>query len=96
MRATERISLLRVLASGGATPEEMNMIFRALAVATVVAAYAAPAMADEYYVVRDTRTQKCTVVTERPRDTTLVQVGPLAFKTRDEADRQVTTICTTK
>ncbi len=54
------------------------------------------AMAAEYYVVREKTTQKCKVVETRPTETTWVQVGPLAFKTRDEADRQLAVICKEK
>lgn len=74
------------------------MIWKTLAAAVVVASFAAPAMADEYYVVRDSRTQECKVVTTttQPTETTWVRVGPLAFKTQDEAQKQVTTICSSK
>lgn len=54
--------------------------------AALVLAFAAPALADEYYVVRDTTTKKCTIVDKRPTTTTITQVGPLAFKTRTEAE----------
>jgi hypothetical protein len=55
--------------------------------AALVLAFAAPALADEYYVVRDTTTKKCTIVDKRPTSTTTItQVGPLAFKTRTEAE----------
>jgi hypothetical protein len=55
--------------------------------AALVLAFAAPALADEYYVVRDTTTKKCTIVDKRPTTTTTItQVGPLAFKTRTEAE----------
>jgi hypothetical protein len=55
-------------------------------------AYALPANAD-YYVVQEKSTKKCKVVETVPTDETWVQIGPVAFKTRDEADRQVTVIC---
>jgi Tfp pilus assembly protein PilE len=55
-----------------------------LAVA-ILAGVASPAWAD-YYVVRDVKTKKCTVVDQKPTTTTTVtQVGPMAFKTREEA-----------
>lgn len=57
-----------------------------------LAAMAAPAMADEYYVVRGPD-RECRVVDSRPADTTIVQLGPLAFKTRDEAERERTILC---
>lgn len=68
----------------------------ALAAATTISAIPNIASADEYYVVRRPKTRECTVVESRPRDTTLLQVGPLAFKTRDEADRQRTVLCQNK
>jgi hypothetical protein len=59
-----------------------------LLVSTVVlVSFTLPALADEYYVVRDTKTKKCTIVSQKPTTTTTVtQVGPLAFKTRTEAE----------
>ena len=63
-----------------------------LAVATV-AMLSSSALAAEYYVVQDKATKKCKVVETRPTETTWVQVGPLAFKTQDEADKQIKVIC---
>jgi hypothetical protein len=63
-----------------------------LAVATV-AMLSSSALAAEYYVVQDKTTKKCKVVETRPTETTWVQVGPLAFKTQDEADKQIKVIC---
>ena len=55
------------------------------------------AIAADYYVVREKSTQKCKVVETRPTtETTWIQVGPLAFKTREEADRQLAVICKEK
>jgi hypothetical protein len=56
------------------------------------------AMAAEYYVVQEKATKKCKVVETRPSatETTWIQVGPLAFKTREEAEKQVTVICKEK
>ena len=56
------------------------------------------ALAAEYYVVQEKATKKCKVVETRPAatETTWVQVGPMAFKTRDEAEKQVTVICKEK
>jgi len=51
------------------------------------------ASAAEYYVVQEKSTKKCKVVESRPTEVTWVQVGPLAFKTRDEAEKQVKVIC---
>lgn len=55
-------------------------------------ATAAPAFADEYYVVRGPD-RDCRVVETRPVEKTYVQVGPVAFATREEAEKQVTVLC---
>ena len=47
----------------------------------------------DYYVVQEKATKKCRVVETRPTETTWVQVGPLSFKTQDEAQSQVTVLC---
>ena len=64
--------------------------------AAVVAAIAVPAFAQstttEYYVVQDTKTKRCTIVDKKPTTTTVVQVGPAAFKTRTEAETGMKTI----
>jgi hypothetical protein len=53
------------------------------------AAMTTPAFAD-WYVVRGPD-EKCQVVETVPES--YVQIGPLAFSTRDEAERQVEVIC---
>ena len=52
----------------------------------------------EYYVVQDAATKKCTIVDKKPTTTTMVQVGPVAFKSRTEAESGLKTIkvCETK
>ena len=61
---------------------------KALIGAVLVCAFVTPALAaDEFYVVRDTTTKKCTIVDKRPTTTTTItQVGPVAFKSRTEAE----------
>jgi hypothetical protein len=68
----------------------------ALATALVVTAFAQAVT--EYYVVQDTSTKRCTIVDKKPTTTTMVQVGPMAFKTRIEAESGLKTIkvCETK
>jgi len=61
-----------------------------------IAMLSSTAMAAEYYIVQEKATKKCKVVDARPTETTWVQVGPLAFKTRDEADKQVAVVCKEK
>ena len=67
----------------------------------LLAALAIPASAQtttEFYVVQDATTKKCTIVDKKPTTTTSVQVGPVAFKTRTEAEAGMKTIkvCETK
>ena len=72
-------------------------MFKQIAIAAfTITWFGSAAVAAEYYVVREKSSQKCKVVETRPTETTWVQVGPLAFKTREEADRQLTVICKEK
>ena len=52
----------------------------------------APAFADDYYVVRGPD-RECRVVETRPSDTTIVQIGPVAFATREDAERERIVLC---
>jgi hypothetical protein len=56
-------------------------------------AVATPALAAEFYVVRDSATKKCTVVDKRPTLSTISVVGNMAYKSRAEADLAVKTVC---
>lgn len=61
----------------------------------LVIGWAAPALADEYYVVQGP-SHHCTVTTTRPADKEVVtQIGPLAFKSRVEAEDRIkqTKVC---
>jgi hypothetical protein len=66
--------------------------------ALMAAVCSSAAMAAEYYVVQEKATKKCKVVETRPAatETTWVQVGPMAFKTREEADKQIAVVCKEK
>ena len=72
------------------------MVKRICLAAAAVALLSSGASAQEYYVVQETTTKKCKIVESRPTETTWVQVGPLAFKTRDEAEKQIKVICKEK
>jgi hypothetical protein len=50
----------------------------------------------DYYIVQEKATKKCKVVETRPTETTWIQIGPAAFKTKDEADKQVAVVCKEK
>ena len=72
-------------------------MLKKIVLASVLGAFcSSAALAAEYYVVQERTTKKCKVVETRPTETTWVQVGPLAFKSREEADRQVAVICKEK
>lgn len=67
-----------------------------LLAAAAVITFAAPAIADEYYVVRGPD-RHCTVTTSRPTEqTTITQIGPLAFESREKAEDRIRTtkVCT--
>ena len=70
-----------------------------LIMAAAIVALATPALAQSgFFIVQDATTKKCTIVSEKPKDTTTVtQIGPVAFKTRQEAEGSVKTtkVCTT-
>jgi hypothetical protein len=81
--------------------EETPMCGKYLIAAALAAAFAVSASAQtvtEYYVVQDASTKKCTIVDKKPTTTSVVQVGPMAFKTRAEAEAGMKTIavCTSK
>lgn len=64
--------------------------------AAAIALLATSAVAQQYIVVQDKTTQKCKIVETKPTEQTWVQVGPVAFKTREEAEKQITVICKEK
>jgi hypothetical protein len=66
--------------------------------ALLLTAFVTPALADEFYVVQDVKTKKCTIVDKKPATTTEVSVvGTTVFKTRTEAESGMKSIkvCTT-
>jgi hypothetical protein len=65
------------------------MNFRIFAAATLIAGFALPAFAaDEFYVVQDVKTKKCTIVDKKPVEATTTVVSPSGtiYKTRSEAE----------
>ncbi len=65
------------------------MSFRLIAATTLIASFMTPALAaDEFYVVQDAKTKKCTIVDKKPVDTTTTVVSPsgTVYKTRTEAE----------
>ena len=66
--------------------------------ALLLTAFVTPALADEFYVVQDVKTKKCTIVDQKPTTQTTVVVGDGAvFKTRTEAETSLKSVkvCTT-
>ncbi|MGF6433849.1 hypothetical protein [Bradyrhizobium elkanii] len=65
------------------------MNVKAIVAASLLAAFVTPAFAaDEFYVVQDVKTKKCTIVDKKPVDTTTTVVSPsgTVYKTRTEAE----------
>ena len=63
--------------------------------AVMIAAFSLPAFAaDEFYVVQDVKTKKCTIVDKKPVDTTVTVVSPsgTVYKTRTEAEASMKTV----
>ena len=58
-----------------------------LLAATLLIAFVSPALAaDEFYVVQDAKTKKCTIVDKKPTATETTVVGNGMYKTRVEAE----------
>ena len=71
----------------------MSRFVIATVLAAALASQALAQTATEYYVVQDTTTKRCTIVDKKPTTiTTVTQVGPVAFKTRTEAESGMKTI----
>ena len=71
------------------------MNLKAVIAASMIAAFVTPALAaDEYYVVQDVKTKKCTVVDNKPTDTTTTVVSPsgTVYKSRSEAETGMKTV----
>jgi len=66
----------------------MRLIIMASAAAALLFSTAAQAgKADRFYVVQDTGTQKCTIVTKKPKAKTTVIVGDRkVYRTKTEAE----------
>jgi hypothetical protein len=67
------------------------MMKKTIICALGLAALATPAFADQYWVVQDSSTKHCSVVTEKPTTSTTTVIGNTAFKTRTEAEGSMKT-----
>jgi hypothetical protein len=75
---------------------EERMTKHTLLTAAILISFAAPALADQYYIVRGPD-RHCTVTTTKPTEqTTITQIGPLAFESRQLAEDRIKTtkVCT--
>jgi hypothetical protein len=75
--------------------EEKSMKLKIVTAAVMVAAFSLPAFAaDEFYVVQDVKTKKCTIVDKKPTDTSMTVVSPSGtiYKSRTEADTGMKTV----
>jgi len=71
------------------------MKLRIFGVVAIMASLATPAFAaDEFYVVQDVKTKKCTIVDKKPVDTSVTVVSPSGtiYKTRAEAETGMKTV----
>ncbi|NEU94500.1 hypothetical protein [Bradyrhizobium uaiense] len=72
------------------------MNVKAIVAASLLAAFVTPAFAaDEFYVVQDVKTKKCTIVDQKPVDTTtttVVSPSGTIYKTRSEAETGMKTV----
>jgi hypothetical protein len=63
-------------------------------VALIAAAFSTPVLAaDEYFIVREKGAKECTVVRERPKETTTVVIGNKAYTSETEARGSLKTVC---
>jgi hypothetical protein len=63
--------------------------------ALMIAAFSLPAFAaDEFYVVQDVKTKKCTIVDKKPTDASMTVVSPSGtiYKSRTEAESSMKTV----
>ena len=71
-------------------------MLKKLALAAAAMALITSMASADYYIVQEKATKKCKVVETRPTETTWVQIGPAAFKTQSDAEKQVKTVCVEK
>jgi hypothetical protein len=73
----------------------MTVKIKLVAAAALVASFAAPALAaDQFYVVQDVKTKKCTVVDKKPTESsmTVVSSAGAVYKTKAEAEAGMKTV----
>jgi hypothetical protein len=73
-----------------------NTMLKKLALAATAVALLMSTASADYYIVQEKATKKCKVVETKPTETTWIQVGPAAFKTQSDAEKQIKTVCVEK
>ena len=63
-----------------------------LAAACATGVLSTPAFAD-FWIVREGPSAQCKIVTSKPTDTKITIVGNTVYKTREEASKEMTTVC---
>ena len=71
-------------------------MLKKLAIATATVGLLMSTASADYYIVQEKATKKCKVVETRPTETTWIQIGPAAFKTQVDAEKQIKTVCVEK
>jgi hypothetical protein len=83
-------NLFAVFTSGG------KPMLKKLALAMATVGLLMSTASADYYIVQEKATKKCKVVETRPTETTWIQIGPAAFKTQADAEKQIKTVCVEK
>jgi hypothetical protein len=80
------------------TLRRKRMKAKVVLAAALIASFAAPALAAEFYIVQDATTKKCTIVDKKPSVTTTTVIGNTVYQTRTEAETGLKTVkvCTEK
>ncbi len=69
------------------------MRLRYLIGAALLMSFAGPALADSYYVVQDSATKKCSVVSQKPTTTTTTVVGDgTVYTSQSQAENAMKTV----
>jgi hypothetical protein len=87
--------VLQVKASRVAFEPEENAMKQMLLAALAAATFATPAFAD-FFIVREGAAGQCRIVETRPTDSKIIVIGNKVYKTRAEAEKEITVICKAK
>jgi hypothetical protein len=68
-----------------------QIVIAAVATATLVS----PALAD-FFIVREGSAGQCRIVETRPTDSKIIVIGNKVYKTRADAEKELTVVCKAK